>query len=415
MALGSVVLVVTGAEALYADMGHFGPQPIRMNWLFFVLPCLVLNYFGQGALVLADPATLENPFFLMGPEWLRLPLVVLATLATIIASQALISGAYSITRQCMQLQILPRMTMRHTSQVTEGQIYVPQVNTALLIGVLVLVFSFRSSDALASAYGVAVTGTFLCTCVLAAVVFRRQYHWSRAAALGVFGFFFMLDGTFFASNVLKVQDGGWVPLLFGVVLIGLMTSWQKGRELLRDRFLQDSLPLASFVARLPKSRIVRVPGTAVFLTGYPGSVPQALMHNLKHNKVLHEQVLFVTVLTTNVPEEPMSNRVEVEPLSSGINRVSLRYGFMESPNIPATFAQLAAHGITINPMQVSYFLGRETVVLSADTKMPFWRWWLYLIPGAETGVRGRVLPNPQRSGRGTRRTGLNLGGFLINP
>jgi KUP system potassium uptake protein len=381
--LGSVVLVVTGAEALYTNMGHFGPRPIRLNWLYFVLPCLVLNYFGQGALVLADPQATENPFFLMGPEWLRLPLVLLATLATTIASQALISGAYSITRQCMQLGILPRMTVLHTSQAEEGQIYLPQVNAALLMGVLILVFAFRSSHALAAAYGIAVTGTFLCTCVLASVVFRRQFQWSHIAALGTFGFFFLLDGTFFASNTLKIIEGGWVPLLLGLVLMGIMTTWQQGRNLLLARHGKESLPLASFVERLPQSRIIRVPGTAAFLTRYPDSVPQALLHNLKHNKVLHEHVLLVTVLTTNVPEEPLSRRAEVEQLANGISRVSLRYGFMESPNLPQALGQLTGVGY-FNPMAVSYFLGRETLVPTADTRLSFWRLWLFLFMARNT-------------------------------
>jgi KUP system potassium uptake protein len=383
LVLGSVVLVVTGAEALYADMGHFGPRPIRLNWLYFVLPCLVLNYFGQGALVLVDPKAIKNPFFLMGPEWLRLPLVLLATLATIIASQAMISGAYSITRQCMQLGILPRMMVRHTSQAEEGQIYLPQVNAALLVGVLILVFAFRSSHALAAAYGIAVTGTFLCTCVLASVVFRRQFQWSRIAAFGIFGFFFLLDGTFFASNTVKVMEGGWVPLLLGLVLMGVMTTWQQGRNLLLARHAKESLPLASFVERLPRSRIIRVPGTAAFLTRYPDSVPQALLHNLKHNKVLHEHVLLVTVLTTHVPEEPLSRRAKVEQLANGINRVSLRYGFMESPNLPHALGQLTGVG-NFNPMAVSYFLGRETLVPTADTRLPFWRLWLFLLIARNT-------------------------------
>ena len=376
--LGSVVLCVTGAEALYADMGHFGAYPIRLSWTFFVLPCLVLNYFGQGALVIHDPAAIENPFFLLGPHWIRLPLVILATAATVIASQAVISGAYSMTRQCMQLGFLPRMTVRHTSTTEEGQIYVPQVNTMLMVGVLLLVAAFKTSDNLASAYGIAVTGTFICTAVLAMVVFRRQYHWSRLAAISVFGAFFLLDGVFFAANTLKVVQGGWVPLAMGLGLTALMTSWKRGRDLMLARWKQDSMPLAPFLARLPQSRIVRVPGLAVFLTGNPDYVPTSLLHNLKHNKVLHERVLFVTVQNEDVPEVSPERRSETSELAPGIHRVVLRYGFMESPNIPRELGDLDA-SIQFDPMQASYFLGREVVVPAMAPKLSWWRRWLFLV------------------------------------
>ena len=377
--LGAVVLCVTGAEALYADMGHFGAYPIRLSWTFFVLPSLVLNYFGQGALILRHPEALANPFFLLAPVWARLPLVILATVATVIASQALISGAYSMTRQCMQLGFLPRMTVRHTSITEEGQIYVPQVNSALMVGVLILVLAFKSSDALAAAYGIAVTGTFMCTCILATVVFRRQFGWSRLAALGIFGAFFVIDTVFFSANALKVPEGGWVPLAFGLALMALMTSWKRGRDLLLARWKQDSLPLASFLARLPQSRTVRVPGMAVFLTGNPDYVPTALLHNLKHNKVLHEKVLFVTVQNLDEPEVGRERRTEVEELVPGVHRVILRYGFMESPNIPRALEDLKRLGVDFDPMQVSYFLGREVMVPAMVPKMPLWRLWLFLV------------------------------------
>ena len=379
MALGSVVLVVTGAEALYADMGHFGVRPIRMAWLSFVLPCLVLNYFGQGALVLWEPTALANPFYLLAPGWLRLPLVILATLATVIASQALISGAYSMARQCMQLGFLPRMTVTHTSATEEGQIYVPQINKALMIGVLVLVFAFRGSDALAAAYGIAVTGTFICTCVLAAVVFRRQFGWSRAASLSVFGGFFAIDIVFFAANALKVPEGGWVPLVLGIALLVMMTSWKRGRDLLFARWKQDSLLLSSFLGRLPQSRTVRVPGMAIFMTGNPDYVPAALLHNLKHNKVLHERVLFVTVSNLDVPEVAASERSVVTELAPGIHRVLIRYGFMESPNMPRDLNALREHGVDFDPMQASYFLGREVLVPAMVPRLPIWRLWLFLV------------------------------------
>ncbi len=377
--LGAVVLCVTGAEALYADMGHFGAQPIRVSWVFFVLPCLTLNYFGQGALMLDDAAAIQNPFFLLEPEPLRLPMVILATIATVIASQAVISGAYSMTRQCMQLGFLPRMTVRHTSTTEEGQIYVPQVNTALLVGVLILVAAFKTSDNLAAAYGIAVTGTFLCTCVLAMVVFRRQFKWSRAAAISVFGGFFVIDLVFFLANALKIPEGGWVPLVLGVGLTALMTSWHRGRDLMLSRWRQDSLPLSSFLARLPQSRTVRVPGLAVFLTGNPDYVPAALLHNLKHNKVLHDRVLFVTVSNVDEPEVGPERRTEVVQLAPGIHRVELRYGFMESPNIPRALEDLNSRGVPFDPMQASYFLGREVLVPAMVPKLPIWRLWLFLV------------------------------------
>jgi KUP system potassium uptake protein len=379
LVLGAVVLAVTGAEALYADMGHFGASPIRYAWLFYVLPALVLNYFGQGALVIAHPETASNPFYLMAPEALRLPLVVLATAATVIASQALISGAFSISRQCMQLGFLPRMTVRHTSEKEEGQIFLPQVNNALMVGVLLLVFSFRSSQALGSAYGIAVTGTFICTCILATAVFRRQFGWPRWAAVLVWGGFLLIDGIFFAANTLKIVEGGWVPLALGGCLMMMMTTWKQGRDLMLQRWKQDSLPLASFLARLPQSRTIRVPGMAVFLTGQPDYVPGALLHNLKHNKVLHEKVLFVTVATLDVPEADPGRRTEVEELAPGIHRVRLNYGFMESPNVPKALEELRDQGVNYDPMQVSYFLGRETVVRAMAPKLSLWRLWLFLI------------------------------------
>ena len=382
--LGSVVLAVTGAEALYADMGHFGARPIRLAWSVYVLPCLLLNYFGQGALVLSDPAALENPFYLLAPEKLRLPLVVLATAATVIASQALISGAFSVARQCMQMSLLPRMQVQHTSITEEGQIFMPQVNTALMVGVILLVLAFRTSDSLASAYGIAVTGTFLCTTLLATVVFRRRYGWSRILVVAVFGPLFLLDLLFFGANALKIPDGGWVPLLLGLGIMGMMTSWFRGRELMLARWKQDSLPLASFLKRLPQSRTVRVPGMAVFLTGNPDYVPAALLHNLKHNKVLHENVLFVTVQNLDVPEASQEARAEIAELAPGVHRVTFRYGFMESPNIPRALEELAERPpgpghVDYDPMQASFFLGREVLVRAMVPKLPRWRLFLFLL------------------------------------
>jgi KUP system potassium uptake protein len=378
IALGAVVLAVTGAEALYADMSHFGRRPIRAAWTYFVLPCLLLNYFGQGALVISTPSAIDNPFYKCAPHALQFPLVILSTLATIIASQAVITGAYSMAQQCIQLGLFPRMEVRHTSETEEGQIYVPQVNYMLAVGVVLLVLAFKTSDALASAYGIAVTGTFLCTNVLAMVVFRRQFHWSRPLAIAVFGAFGLVDLAFFSSNTLKIVEGGWVPLAIGLTIVLTMTTWQRGRGLILARWQQDSLPLASFLARLPQSRIIRVPGTAVFLTGNLEFVPNALLHNLKHNKVLHEQVFFVTVRTLDVPQASPGERATAEQVAPGIYKVSLCYGFMESPNVPRALESLAAQGVEFKPMQTSYFLGRETVVTASLPKLRFIRRWMFL-------------------------------------
>ena len=344
-----------------------------------MLPCLVLNYFGQGALLITEPNPWSNPFFLLGPQWASLPMVILATAATVIASQAMISGAFSMARQCVQLGFLPRLTVRHTSTMEEGQIYLPQVNVMMAVGVTILVLAFKTSDNLAAAYGIAVTGTFLCTSVLATVVFRREFHWSRLTAVSVFGFFFVVDLLFFTSNLLKVPEGGWVPLVLGVALTALMTSWKRGRDLLLARWRQDSLPLAPFLARLPQSRTVRVPGMAVFLTGNPDYVPTSLLHNLKHNKVLHERVLFVTVQNVDEPEVGADRRMEVSELTPGIHKVILRYGFMESPNIPRALDDLNTSGVPFDPMQASYFLGREVLVPATVPKLPWWRHWLFLV------------------------------------
>ena len=380
LAMGAVVLAVTGAEALYADMGHFGPRPIRVMWSAFVLPCLALNYFGQGSLLLRDPAALENPFYRLAPEWFLVPLVLLATAATIIASQALISGCFSIARQAVQLGLLPRLEVRHTSTTEEGQIYMPQVNMALLIGVLILVLEFRNSDSLAAAYGFAVTGTFVCTTCLAVLVFQRNFAWPMWKLAAVFAPLALFDVAFFAATAMKIPEGGYVPLLLGIAAFLLMFTWYRGRELLFARFRQDSLPLKSFIARLPQSRTTRVPGIAVFMTGQADYLPGALLHNLKHNKVLHERVLFVTVLNEDIPTVGQDRRAEVTELGGDIHRVILRYGFQESPNIPRELERLAQAGqISFEPMMTSYFLGRETIVAAAVPKMARWQQWLYTL------------------------------------
>jgi KUP system potassium uptake protein len=380
IAMGSVVLAVTGAEALYADMGHFGRRPIQIAWVAFVLPALALNYFGQGAMLLRDPAAIENPFYLLAPEWFRPILVVLATAATIIASQAMISGAYSIARQCVQLGFSPRLEVKHTSATSEGQIYMPQVNFALLVGVIILVLEFKTSDALAAAYGLAVTGTFLCTTILSILVFRRRFGWGAALVALVFGPLLLLDLSYFISTALKIPEGGYVPVVIGLVTFTLMLTWWQGRRLLFARFRQDGLPIKSFLTRLPQSRTARVPGIAVFMTGQADYLPGALLHNLKHNKVLHERVLFVTVLNEDIPQVGADRRAEVTELAPAIHRVLLRYGFQESPNIPRELERLAAEGqILFEPMQASYFLGRETVVAAAVPKMPRWQQWLFTL------------------------------------
>ncbi|MCQ9154433.1 potassium transporter Kup [Acidomonas methanolica] len=379
VALGSVVLSVTGAEALYADMGHFGRAPIRLAWLFFVLPALSLNYLGQGALLLSHPAALANPFYSLAPGWAQIPLLILATFATVIASQAGISGGFSLCRQLIQLGYLPRMRITHTNAEEEAQIYLPVFNWMLGIGSLLLVVSFRSSAALAAAYGIAVTGTFMCTALLAMVVFQRVYNWSPALVGAVFGFFFLLDSTFFSSNMLKIPQGGWVPLAIGVSATILMTTWQRGRNLIRARQQADALPVASFLARLPQSRTLRVPGMAVFLTANPNQVPTCLLHNLKHNKVLHDHVLLVTVQTLDQPEAPRGHRLMVQELAPNIHRVIVRYGFMEMPNLPRALEELNAIGIDFDAIQASYFVSRELVVRSTVPKMSLWRMWLFLI------------------------------------
>ncbi len=377
-ALGAVVLAVTGAEALYADMSHFGKRPIRVSWLFFVLPCLLLNYYGQGALVIANPAMANNPFYNLAPPALQVPLIILATMATVIASQAVISGAFSVSRMCVQLGLLPRMEVRHTSALERGQIYVPQINAILAFGVVLLVLTFGSSASLASAYGIAVTGTFLCDNTLAAFVYRREFGWPRWMVIALFGAIGIVDFAFFAANSMKIFEGGWVPLAIGLSIILIITTWRRGRGLIMARWVQDSLPLASFIGRLPQSRIVRVPGTAVFMTGNLDFVPNALLHNLKHNKVLHEQVFFVTVRNLDVPYAAPDERAEVEEATPGIYKVTLYYGFMESPNVPQALESLSAQGIDFKPMQASYFLGRETVVPASVPKLRFIRRWLFL-------------------------------------
>ena len=394
-ALGAVVLSVTGAEALYADMSHFGRRPIRLSWLCFVLPMLMLNYLGQGALVIIHHHAADNPFYLLAPHQVLIPLVILSTIATIIASQSVISGAFTLGRQCVQLGLLPRMEVRHTNQTEEGQIFVPQINAALATGVVVLVLGFGSSNALASAYGIAVTGTFLCTNILAAIVYYRLYNWPLWRTIAVWGAFMTIDFAFFSANLLKIVEGGWVPLAIGLSIVLLMTTWRRGRSLLFARWQQDSLPLASFLKRLPQSRIVRVPGIAVFLTGNPEYTPASLLHNLKHNKVLHETVFFVTVRNLDIPLAAQAERVRAEELVSGVYRVIIAYGFMETPNIPRSLDLLREQNIPFNAMQTSYFLGRETVVPASVPKLGFIRraLFLFMLRNATSAIEFFQIPS----------------------
>ncbi|HEY0788936.1 MAG TPA: KUP/HAK/KT family potassium transporter, partial [Thermoanaerobaculia bacterium] len=337
--LGAVFLVVTGGEALYADMGHFGARPIRLTWFVVVLPALLLNYFGQGALILADPRSVRNPFYLLAPDWFLYPLVALATMATVIASQALISGAFSLTSEAMQMGLTPRMEIEHTSARTIGQIYIPGVNWGLMVACIGLVIGFRSATNLASAYGVAVTGTMVITTLLFFVVIRERWRWPLAASAAIAGIFLAVDVSFLAANIVKIDDGGWFPLLAGAIVFTLMSTWKRGRDLLDERLRTESLPLELFVSSVRAHPPTRVPGIAVFLHRNPEGTPTALLHSIKHYKVLHEDVVLLTVETERVPHLSEKDRGTVEPFGSGIWRVRLHYGFMETPNIPAALAR----------------------------------------------------------------------------
>ncbi|MCW2282972.1 KUP system potassium uptake protein [Rhodoblastus acidophilus] len=371
--LGLVFLAVTGAEALYADMGHFGRKPIQIAWLVFVLPALICNYLGQGALVLRDPEAVKDPFYLMAPEWSLIPFVVLATVATIIASQAVITGAFSLSRQAIQLGLLPRLEIQHTSASTEGQIYVPRVNKTLLIGVLMLVFMFRTSDNLANAYGIAVTGTMMVTTSLAFFVVWKLWRWPLWLALPVIGFFLTVDLAFMAANLIKVLEGGWVPLSMGALAMVVMWTWVRGTDLLAKKMQRDSIPTADLIRMLEKSRPQRVAGTAVFLTGDPNVAPSALMHNLKHNKVVHERVVVMNIVTEPMPRVPEANRFEIERLSDDFLRVTLHFGFMESPRVPAAMALMRKAGFKFDIMTTSFFLGKRTLKTSPVSGMPQWQ------------------------------------------
>ncbi len=393
--LGAVVLCVTGGEALYADMGHFGKKPIRLAWFSVVMPCLILNYFGQGALLLADPEAVANPFFNLAPDWLLLPTVVMATLATVIASQALISGAFSVTKQVIQMGYLPRLQIQHTSIKDTGQIYIPFVNWGLFVAIVLAVALFKSSSNLAAAYGIAVTLDMLITTVLTFFVIRYGWGYNWLLCVGATGFFFVIDLAFFSSNLLKFTEGGWFPLLIGGAIFLLMTTWYEGRRLLNESIKSDALDLCDFLDAVFISPPVRVQGTAVFLTAQPGVVPNALLHNLKHNKVLHEHNLFVTVRNHPVPWIGMDKRLEIEPLGHDCWQVNVSYGFKNDPDLPKALEQLKGRGVTLDPMATSYFLSRDIVIPTIGGGMVQWREKLFasMHHNASAAAQFLNLPN----------------------
>jgi KUP system potassium uptake protein len=376
--LGAVFLAVTGAEALYADLGHFGRKPIQTAWLGLVLPSLAVNYLGQGALVLADPKAIENPFFLLYPDWALLPMVGLATIATVIASQAVITGAYSISQQAIQLGLLPRLEIRHTSEAHYGQIYMPRVNFVLLVGVLLLVGLFRSSSALASAYGIAVTGTMVVTGIMAFVVIWECWRWSAVAAAAVMVPFLLIDLTFLGANLLKVFEGGWVPLALGGAVMVLMYTWRRGSRLLFEKTRGQEIQLDDLVRMLEKKPPARVPGTAVFLTSTPDNAPTALMHSLKHYKVLHEHNVILTIEVDDAPRVHPAERVRIETVGQTFTRVALRFGFMETPNVPRALAIARKLGWTFDIMSTSFFLSRRALKPAARSGMPRWQDHLFI-------------------------------------
>ncbi|QOY62355.1 potassium transporter Kup [Lysobacter sp. H21R4] len=372
--LGAVVLAVTGGEAIYTDMGHFGAKPIRYAWYYFVLPALVLNYLGQGALVLEDPAAIRNPFYVGVPEWARMPMVVLATAATVIASQSVITGAFSVTRQAMQLGYIPRMHTKHTSRDTIGQIYIPAVNWGMMVVVIALVLAFGNSSSLATAYGVSVSGTMLIDTLLLAIVAQATWKHLRRWVLPLCVVFIIGDIGFVIANGAKIMQGGWFPLAVGVVLFTLLRTWRRGRELLREEMQKGGIQLESFLPGLMLAPPVRVPGTAVFLTAEKGVVPHALLHNLKHNKVLHERNVFLTVDTLKVPYAPSERRLQIDAIGDDFYRVVVRFGFMETPDVPlALMRSCDQDGIAFDPMETTYFASHETVVAAARGGMPVWR------------------------------------------
>jgi len=399
LALGSVVLAVTGSEALFADMGHFGKKPMRIAWFGFALPALLCNYFGQGAMILAlDSAgaaeAIQNPFFILAPEFLRLPLVILATMATFIASQAVISGAFSVTHQAIQLGFIPRLTIKHTSAAESGQIYIPVVNWTIMIAVILLVLTFQNSSNLASAYGIAVTGAmFIDTCLLA-IVILTLWKWKWWYAFPLIGVFFLVDGAYFAANLTKVPDGGWFPLLVGAFAFILLTTWAKGRKIMRDKMAEAAMPLEIF-AKSAKQSAMRVPGTAIFMASSAEGVPSALLHNIKHNKIIHERVVILTVNIKDVPSIPWDERVEVTDMGSGFYRLILNYGFMQETDVPAALKKVKECGMEFDMMTTSFFLSRQTLLPSEKPGMMLWREKIFawMLRNAATAMEFFKLPS----------------------
>lgn len=393
LAMGSVFLAVTGAETLYADMGHFGRKAVGISWLTLVYPCLMLNYMGQGALLLETPSAVENPFYLMAPEWARLPLVIIATLATIIASQAVISGAFSVTQQAMQLGFLPRMRTLHTSEKAVGQIYIPAINWALLIMVLMLVLGFGQSTRLASAYGISVIGTMLITTIMLAFLIFKVWRWNRWLATATIGLFLLVDGIYFTSNITKIPDGGWVPLAVAATLFTVLTSWATGRKLMRDQLAESAMPLPVFIKSSASAHRIR--NTAVFMSASPDNIPSALLHNLKHNQVMHERVLIVTVRVAEIPYVDQPKRLEVIDAGKGFYRVIVNYGFMDEVDIPHALAGLSNIGKPFNLMTTSFFLGRQKFIVSKDhAGMAVWREHLFawMMKSSESAMEYFKLP-----------------------
>ncbi|EWY37645.1 potassium transporter Kup [Skermanella stibiiresistens SB22] len=395
LALGSVVLAVTGAEALYTDMGHFGRLPIRLAWYLLVLPALMLNYFGQGALLLKHPESIENPFFHLAPAWAGVPMVILATVASVIASQAVISGAFSVTRQAIQLGYLPRMNIVHTSEREIGQIYIPALNWTLAVFVIALVLGFQTSSSLASAYGIAVTGTMIIDTVLIAMVMLLLWKWAAKPTILLIAFFLFIDLSFFLANSTKILHGGWFPLAVGIAIFILLTTWNYGRALLKAGLERDAIPVEDFFANV-STRITRVPGTAVFLASVSGGVPLSLLHNLKHNHVLHERVVLLSVIVDEVPFVPADRCVESQEIGGNCFRVNLHYGYMQATNIPKTLANARYDqlGFFYEPMRISYFLSRKTVIPSSKPGMSLWREKLFawMVRSSATPMEFFCLP-----------------------
>ena len=377
--LGAVFLAVTGGEALYADMGHFGKTPIRIAWFSLVLPALMLNYLGQGALLLIDGQAARQPFFLLAPSWALFPLVGIATAAAIIASQALISGAFSLTQQAIQLGYAPRLDIEHTSSHEMGQVYVPQVNFTLMISTILIVIGFGSSSALAAAYGIAVTMTMVITAVLLHVIAVQRWHWPQPMALAITFVFLTIDLTFFGANLLKLFQGGWLPILIGACIFTVMTTWKTGRRVVAERLVARAIPIDHFIDAITASPPMRVPGTAVFMTAQPRGIPPALAHNLRHNKMLHEHVVLLTVNTAQVPHVADDKRLTVDSIGYGIFIVRLVYGFMEDPHVPNALHAAQALGLEIDPGDITYFLGRETILVTGRRGMARWREKLFVV------------------------------------